>query len=42
MRASCANMVMADSAFIDQVIGLLADATLRQIQECLKMVLEIR
>lgn len=39
--ASCTNLVTADSAFLDQVIGVLSDAAMRQIEACLKIVLEI-
>jgi mRNA-degrading endonuclease toxin of MazEF toxin-antitoxin module len=40
--ASCANLLTADPAFIDQALGLLSDATMRQIEACLKTVLDIR
>jgi mRNA interferase MazF len=39
--ASCANLITADPAFIDQVIGILSDVSMRQIEACLKTVLEI-
>jgi mRNA interferase MazF len=37
--ASCANLLTADPALIDQVIGCLSDAAMQQINECLKKVL---
>lgn len=39
--ASCANILTTDPAFIDQTIGLLSDAAMRQIEQCLKKVLEL-
>lgn len=39
--ASCANILTTDPTFIDQTIGILSDAAMRQIEECLKKVLEI-
>lgn len=40
--ASCANLQTVDPSFIDQTIGILSDAMLRQIEACLKTVLEIQ
>jgi mRNA interferase MazF len=37
--ASCANLLTADSALIDQTIGYLSDVAMRQIDDCLKKVL---
>jgi len=39
--ASCANLLTADPGFIDQTIGYLSDAIMRQIDACLKKVLEL-
>jgi len=40
--ASCANLLTADTALIDQTIGCLSDAIMQQINDCLKKVLELR
>jgi mRNA-degrading endonuclease toxin of MazEF toxin-antitoxin module len=37
--ASCANLLTADPMFIDQAIGVLSVALMRQIGDCLKKVL---
>jgi mRNA interferase MazF len=39
--ASCANLLTADPGFIDQTIGYLSNAIMRQIDTCLKKVLEL-
>ena len=39
--ASCANLLTADPALIDQTIGYLSDSAMRQIDNCLKKVLEL-
>jgi mRNA interferase MazF len=39
--ASCANLLTADPALIDQTIGYLSDTAMRQINDCLKRVLEL-
>lgn len=39
--ASCANLLTADPALIDQAIGSLSDSAMRQINDCLKKVLEL-
>jgi mRNA interferase MazF len=39
--ASCANVVTADPAFIYQTIGVLSDATMNQIGDCLKTVMAL-
>lgn len=39
--ASCANLLTANPALIDQAIGYLSDALMRQIDGCLKNVLEL-
>jgi mRNA-degrading endonuclease toxin of MazEF toxin-antitoxin module len=39
--ASCSNLQTMCPAIIDQVIGILSDAVMRQIEACLKTVLEI-
>jgi len=39
--ASCSNLQTMDPTFIDQVIGIQSDAVMRQIEACLKTVLEI-
>jgi mRNA-degrading endonuclease toxin of MazEF toxin-antitoxin module len=39
--ASCINLLTVDPDFIDQVIGVLSDASLRKIEACLKTVLEM-
>jgi mRNA interferase MazF len=38
--ASCMNLLTADPDVIDQRIGRLSDATMQQITDCLKQVLE--
>lgn len=39
--ASCANLLTADPALIDQIIGYLSDSAMRQINDCLKHVLAL-
>ncbi|MHB1422076.1 MAG: type II toxin-antitoxin system PemK/MazF family toxin [Gemmataceae bacterium] len=39
--ASCANIITVDPGFIDQIFGYLSDAIMRQIDACLKNVLEL-
>lgn len=39
--ASCTNLTTTDPAFIDQTIGILSDGAMRQIEACLKQVLEL-
>jgi mRNA-degrading endonuclease toxin of MazEF toxin-antitoxin module len=39
---SCPNMVTIDQALVLRVIGSLSDATMQQIEECLRHVLEIQ
>jgi mRNA interferase MazF len=39
--AFCPNVLTADPTFIDQTIGYLSDVALRQIEDCLKKVLEL-
>ena len=39
--AFCPNVLTAEQALIDQTIGYLSDATMRQIDDCLKKVLEL-
>jgi hypothetical protein len=39
--ASCANLLTADQALIDQTIGYLSDAAMGQISDCLRKVLEL-
>jgi mRNA-degrading endonuclease toxin of MazEF toxin-antitoxin module len=39
--ASCTNLLTADPKFIDQAIGILSDAAMRQIEDCLRKVLEL-
>jgi mRNA-degrading endonuclease toxin of MazEF toxin-antitoxin module len=39
--ASCANLLTADPILIDQTIGYLSDAIMRQISDCLKRVLDL-
>jgi mRNA interferase MazF len=39
--ASCANLLTADPALINQTIGYLSDAVLQQVNECLKKVLDL-
>lgn len=39
--ASCANLLTADPALIDQTIGYVSDAVLGQIGICLKKVLDL-
>jgi mRNA interferase MazF len=39
--ASCANLLTADPGFIDQAIGHLSAGIMRQIDACLKKVLEL-
>src|SRR5262245_36034227 len=39
--ASCFNFLTADSDLIDQRIGRLTDATIQQIDECLRKVLDL-
>ncbi len=39
--ASCANIMTCDQSLIDQSLGIVSDATMRQIEECLKKVLAI-
>lgn len=39
--AACANLLTADPALINQTIGYLSDAVMRQINDCLKKVLEL-
>jgi hypothetical protein len=38
--ASCVNLLVADPGIIDQRIGFLSDAAMREIADCLKKVLE--
>ncbi len=38
---SCANLVTRDQALIYRVLGYLSDAAMRQINDCLKTVLEL-
>jgi mRNA-degrading endonuclease toxin of MazEF toxin-antitoxin module len=40
--ANCANVLTRDQALVGPVIGSLSGAILRQIEACLKVVLEIR
>ena len=40
-HVSCFNLMTADPDFIDQCIGILSDAAMRQIEDCLKKVLEL-
>ncbi len=39
--ASCTNLLTADPSFIDQTIGYLSTGTMRQIEACFKVVLDI-
>jgi mRNA interferase MazF len=39
--ASCTNLLTADQNWIDQVIGVLSDAAMREIERCLKAVLQL-
>jgi mRNA-degrading endonuclease toxin of MazEF toxin-antitoxin module len=39
--ASCTNLVTADPNFIDQRIGVLSDAAMREIENCLKRVMAL-
>ncbi len=39
--ASCFNLLTADPDFIDQRIGVLSDAAIGQIEDCLKRVMEL-
>lgn len=39
--ASCANLLTADPALIDQTIGYLSNTAVQQINACLKKVLEL-
>ena len=39
--ASCANILTREQALIDQTIGTLSDAAMRQIEDCLKKVLAL-
>src|SRR5438552_3673523 len=39
--ACCLNVLTTDPDFIDQTIGLLSDAVMQQISDCLKKVLEL-
>jgi mRNA-degrading endonuclease toxin of MazEF toxin-antitoxin module len=39
--AACANILTTDPTFIDQTIGILSHAAMRQIEACLKNVLEL-
>src|SRR4051794_31547019 len=39
--ASCTNLLTADPSFIDQTIGVLSDAIMQQIGDCLKRVLQL-
>src|SRR5213080_3050395 len=36
---SCANLLTADPALVDQTIGSLSDAAVQQVNDCLKKVL---
>ena len=38
---SCANILTREQALIDQTIGTLSDAAMRQIEDCLKKVLAL-
>jgi mRNA-degrading endonuclease toxin of MazEF toxin-antitoxin module len=40
--ASCTNLTTYDKALVVRTIGYLSDAMMRQIEACLKVVLEIR
>jgi mRNA interferase MazF len=40
--ASCTNMTTFDEAFVLRTIGYLSDAIMRDIEACLKVVLQIR
>src|SRR6266542_42790 len=40
--ACCMNILTYDQSLIDRTIGVLSDAIMQQIEECLKKVLEIR
>jgi mRNA interferase MazF len=39
---SCINVTTCDQALVLRTIGYLSDATMQQIEKCLKLVLEIR
>jgi len=39
--ASCTNIVTRDQALIEQTLGVLSDSIMRQIEDCLKRVLEL-
>jgi mRNA interferase MazF len=39
--ASCANILTTDPAYIDQALGVLSDAIMQQIGDCLKKVLQL-
>jgi mRNA-degrading endonuclease toxin of MazEF toxin-antitoxin module len=39
--ASCKDLLTRDQALIRRAVGVLSDATMRQIDECLKAVLEL-
>src|SRR5688572_11226380 len=39
--ACCPNLLTADPNLIDQAIGLLSDTAMREIERCLKAVLEL-
>ena len=39
--ASCVNLLTIDQTLIDQTIGILSDAAMRQIGDCLKRVLDL-
>jgi mRNA-degrading endonuclease toxin of MazEF toxin-antitoxin module len=39
--ASCKDILTRDQALVVRTVGLLSDATMRLIEECLKKVLEI-
>ncbi len=38
---SCANLLTRDQALVDQTLGYLSDALMRQIETCVKTVLEL-
>ncbi len=40
--ASCTNVLTLDQSLVLRAVGVLSDAVLRQIEACLKTVLEIR
>ena len=39
--ASCANVITIDQALILQTVGYLSDAVMRQVEACLKTVMEL-